>query len=195
MLQSRLIVYKQCTLNLNRLSFVSHRFVSYDPHESPTVPHHIHPKPTLSLTDKLPSSCRVLIAGGGIIGQSIAYHLSQLGEKDIVLIEKAKLASGSTWQSSGRVSNLQNTFIETHFTKYSRELYERFHREGHDIGFMNKGSLWVAQTSDRLHTLKRQYSITKALGVDCEILNIEKLKDKVPFIDPYEIWVDLKLFE
>lgn len=186
MLQSRLSFYGRCTLTLNRLSFNSYRSVSYDPHDSPTVPHHIHSTPTL--TEKLPSSCRILIAGGGVIGQSIAYHLSELGEKDIVLIEKAKLASGSTWQSSGRVSNLQNTFIETHFTKYSRQLYERLHREGHDIGYMDKGSLWVAQTSDRLHTLKRQYSITNALGVDCEILNLDKLKEKVPLIDPYEIW-------
>jgi L-2-hydroxyglutarate oxidase LhgO len=85
-------------------------------------------------------------------------------------------------------------------------LYERLHKEGHDIskisklkffsilafcflGFSEKGSLWVAQTSDRLHTLKRQYSIIKALGINCEILSVEKLKEKVPIIDPHEIWV------
>jgi glycine/D-amino acid oxidase-like deaminating enzyme len=50
----------------------------------------VHPTPTLALTEKLPSSCHILIAGGGIIGQSIAYHLSEIGVKDIVLIEKAK---------------------------------------------------------------------------------------------------------
>ena len=57
---------------------------------------------------------------------------------------------------------------------------------------MEKGSFWVAQTSDRLHTLKRQYAITKALGIDCEIWNVEKLKEKVPIIDPHEIWVNEK---
>jgi hypothetical protein len=45
-----------------------------------------------------------------------------------------RLASGATWQSSGQVSHLQNTFIETHFAKYSKQLYERLHKEGHDIG-------------------------------------------------------------
>ncbi len=57
------------------------------------------------------------------------------------------------------------------------------------IGFIEKGSLWVAQTSDRLHTLKRQYSIIKALGINCEILSAEKLKEKVPIINPHEVWV------
>lgn len=93
MLHHKLYFYAKCLLNThpyNRLLCISHRLISYDQHESPTVPHHIHQTPTLKLTEKLPSSCHVLIAGGGIIGQSIAYHLSELGVKDIVLIEKAK---------------------------------------------------------------------------------------------------------
>lgn len=90
MLQHRVLSYGQCILKIRSPSyffFIPHRSVS---HESPTVPHHIHPTPTLSLTDKLPSSCFILIAGGGIIGQSIAYHLSEIGVKDVVLVEKAK---------------------------------------------------------------------------------------------------------
>lgn len=73
-----------------RLSLIVRRLVSYDQHESPTVPHNNHSTPNLNLTDRLPSSCQILIAGGGIIGQSIAYHLTQMGVKDVVLIEKAK---------------------------------------------------------------------------------------------------------
>ncbi|CAF1452475.1 unnamed protein product [Adineta steineri] len=106
-----------------------------------------------------------------------------------ILYSSKKQTSGSTWQSSGQVSHLQKTLVETHFTKYSRELYERLHKEGHDIGFIEKGSLWVAQTSDRRHTLKRQYSTTKALGIDREILTHEQLREKVPITDSHEIWV------
>lgn len=93
MLQHKLFLYKPYFLKANsyyRLSYISRRLVSYDQHESPTVPHHTHSTPTLALTEQLPSSCHILIAGGGIIGQSIAYHLSKIGVKDIVLIEKAK---------------------------------------------------------------------------------------------------------
>jgi L-2-hydroxyglutarate oxidase LhgO len=60
------------------------------------------------------------------------------------------------------------------------------------IGFIEKGSLWVAQTSDRLHTLKRQYAIIKPLGIHCEIFNVDKIKEKVPIIDPHDIWVKNK---
>ena len=74
----------------DRLSCVLRRLVSYDQHESPTVPHHIHVTPELKLTETIPSSCHILIAGGGIIGQSIAYHLSEIGVQGVVLIEKSK---------------------------------------------------------------------------------------------------------
>jgi hypothetical protein len=93
MLQHKLFSYGQYFLKINshyRLSFISYRSISYDQHESPTVPHHIHSTLTLALTKQIPSSCHILIAGGGIIGQSIAYHLSEIGVKDIVLVEKAK---------------------------------------------------------------------------------------------------------
>lgn len=119
-----------------------------------------------------------------------------------------RLASGATWQSSGQVLHMQNSYIETHFVKYSRQLYEKLHKQGHDIGnerieekkgsivpiffpsgFTEKGSLWVAHTSDRLHTLKRQYATIKAAGIDCDIWNVEKFRDKVPLLDPQDIWV------
>lgn len=90
MLQHRLFSYGQYIWKIHSSSslfFIPNRSVS---HESPTVPHHVHPTPKLALTDKLPSSCFILIAGGGIIGQSIAYHLGEMGVKDVVLIEKAK---------------------------------------------------------------------------------------------------------
>ncbi|CAF4483286.1 unnamed protein product [Rotaria socialis] len=191
MLQHKLYFYGKFFLKTHsqyRVAYIARRTISYDQHESPTVPHHIHSTPTLKLTEKLPSSCHILIAGGGIIGQSIAYHLSEIGVKDVVLIEKAKLASGATWQSSGRVSLLHNTVIETHFAKYSRQLYEKLHKEGHDIGFHEIGSIWIAQTPDRLHTLQRQYSAMRALGIGCEILKTEKVVEKIPIINQQEIW-------
>jgi hypothetical protein len=85
-----MLQHKRFLNGYDRISYILRRLVSYDQHESPTVPHHIHANPTLALTDKIPSSCHILIAGGGIIGQSVAYHLSEIGVKDIVLIEKTK---------------------------------------------------------------------------------------------------------
>ena len=102
-------------------------------------------------------------------------------------LRPCRLASGATWQSSGQVSHLQNTSIESQFVKYSRQLYEHLHEQGHDIGFAQRGSLWVAQTSDRFHILKRQFATTKASGIPCEILDVDQLKTKVPIIDPHNI--------
>ena len=184
------MLLQQRSIHLRKPSlFLLRRFISYDQHESPKIPQHFHRNFQLDLTQTLPASCHILIAGGGILGQSIAYHLSQIGVRDVVLIEKAKLASGSTWQSAGQCAHIQNTLIQTHFVKYSRDLYRQLQSQGHDIGFSQKGSLWLAQTSDRLHTLKRQYAIIKALGINCEILNVEKIQEKLPMIDPHEIWV------
>ena len=93
MLQQKLFLYGQCLRrghSHEHVALVSRRLVSHDQHDSPTVPHNAHSSPALILTDQLPASCQVLIAGGGIIGQSIAYHLSEIGVKDIVLIEKSK---------------------------------------------------------------------------------------------------------
>lgn len=73
-----------------RVSFALHRFSSYDQHESPTIAHLINTLPVLNLTEQIPSSCQVVIAGGGILGQSVAYHLAEYGAKDVVLVEKAR---------------------------------------------------------------------------------------------------------
>lgn len=93
MLQHKLFSNGYYLFNNNpsyRISYIVRRLVSHDQHDSPTVPQQSHAQPKLTLTQKIPSSCHILIAGGGIIGQSIAYHLSDIGVKDIVIVEKAK---------------------------------------------------------------------------------------------------------
>jgi hypothetical protein len=74
----------------DRISLILRHLVSYEQHASRTVPQQSHSNSILPLTEKIPSSCHILIAGGGIIGQSVAYHLSEIGVKDVVLVEKSK---------------------------------------------------------------------------------------------------------
>ena len=90
MLQHHRYLKGHYLLNNKSILYILRRLVSHDQHGSPTVPHHTHTSPVLALTEKIPSSCHILIAGGGIIGQSVAYHLSAIGAKDIVLVEKTK---------------------------------------------------------------------------------------------------------
>ena len=77
----------------------------------------------------LPDSARVVIIGGGIVGCSTAYHLARLGWRDVVLLESAKLTSGSTWHAAGLVGQLRTSANITRLLKYSVELYGRLEEE------------------------------------------------------------------
>ena len=72
---------------------------------------------------ELPSQARVVIIGGGVIGCSVAYHLTKLGWKDVVLLERKQLTSGTTWHAAGLIAQLRATANMTKLAKYSQELY------------------------------------------------------------------------
>src|SRR5215813_10248560 len=103
------------------------------------------------MASDLPTETQVVIVGGGIIGCSIAYHLVQLGWKDVVLLEQNQLAGGTTWHAAGLVGRLRTTNVLTRINKYSAELYSRLEQEtGHPVGWKQVGSLIVATTDERL---------------------------------------------
>ena len=81
------------------------------------------------MTAALPTHSRVVIVGGGIIGCSVAYHLAKLGKTDVVLIERNKLTSGSTWHAAGLVGQLRTSANITQLLKYSVELYNTLEKE------------------------------------------------------------------
>ena len=82
---------------------------------------------------KFPLSTKVVICGGGLFGTSTAYHLAQLGYKDVILVTRDKLGSGTTFYSTGVVSIMRLSTSETIFTKYSASLYDKLQNEGHDL--------------------------------------------------------------
>src|SRR5688572_33066873 len=93
----------------------------------------------------LPTSARVIIIGGGIIGCSTAYHLAKLGWKDVVLVERHKLTSGSTWHAAGLVGQLRTSANITQLLKYSVELYNKLEAEtGLATGWKMNGGLRLA---------------------------------------------------
>jgi glycine cleavage system T protein len=118
---------------------------------------------------QVPSHARAVIVGGGIVGCSVAYHLTKLGWRDVVLLERRELACGTTWHAAGLVGQLRSSHNLTRLARYGAVLYERLEAEtGQATGFRRSGSIGVARTAERLVELKRGASMARCFGVEVE---------------------------
>ena len=127
----------------------------------------------------LPEQARVVIIGGGVIGCSVAYHLTKLGWKDVVLLERKQLTSGTTWHAAGLIAQLRATANMTKLAKYSQELYGNLEAEtGVATGFKRCGSITVALTDERREEIFRQASMARAFGVEVEEISPQEVKAK-----------------
>ena len=123
----------------------------------------------------VPSHARVVIVGGGVIGCSVAYHLTKLGWKDVVLLERKQLTSGTTWHAAGLIAQLRATANMTKLAKYSQELYGNLEAEtGVATGFKRCGSITVALTEERREEIYRQAAMARAFGVEVEEISPEE---------------------
>ncbi|SEW45868.1 4-methylaminobutanoate oxidase (formaldehyde-forming) [Cognatiyoonia koreensis] len=127
----------------------------------------------------VPSAARVVIIGGGVIGCSVAYHLSKLGWKDVVLLERKQLTSGTTWHAAGLIAQLRATANMTKLAKYSQELYGNLEDEtGVATGFKRVGSITVALTAERKEEIFRQAGMARAFGVEVEEISPDEVKQR-----------------
>ncbi len=114
---------------------------------------------------------RVVIIGGGIIGTSVAYHLTKLGCRDVVLLERRSLTSGTTWHAAGLVGRLRGSRTLSKLVRYSADLYARLEAEtGHATGWKRCGSLIVARGRERLTQLKRSAALGRVVDIEAHIL-------------------------
>ncbi|MBY5973422.1 FAD-dependent oxidoreductase [Ferrimonas balearica] len=128
-----------------------------------------------------PSSARVVIIGGGVIGCSVAYHLTQLGWRDVVLLERKQLTSGTTWHAAGLIAQLRSSKNMTRLAKYSQELYGELEAEtGVATGFRRNGSITVALTEARREEILRQAAMARAFGVEAEEIGAAEVKARYP---------------
>jgi 4-methylaminobutanoate oxidase (formaldehyde-forming) len=130
----------------------------------------------------LPSRARVVIVGGGIIGCSVAYHLAHMGWKDVVLLERDRLTSGTTWHAAGLIVTFGSTSeTSTEMRKYTRDLYARLEAEtGQDTGFRPTGFIEVAADRDRLEEYRRVSAFNRYCGVDVHEISPSQVKDLFP---------------
>ncbi|HBI29119.1 MAG TPA: hypothetical protein DDY54_05725 [Deltaproteobacteria bacterium] len=106
------------------------------------------------MTTPVPEHAQHVIIGGGIIGCSVAYHLTKLGRKNVVLLEQGELTGGTTWHAAGLVTQLRNSHTLIEIAKYGVDLYSQLESEtGQSIGFDQTGSITVARTEGRMDEL------------------------------------------
>jgi 4-methylaminobutanoate oxidase (formaldehyde-forming) len=130
----------------------------------------------------------MVVIGGGIIGCSTAYHLAAAGFTDVVLLERAKLTSGSTWHAAGLVGQLRSSANVTQLLKHSVELYERLEVEtGQATGWKRNGGLRLACNRERLIEIKRQATTAHSFGLEMHLLSPTEARELWPIMDSSDV--------
>jgi heterotetrameric sarcosine oxidase gamma subunit len=130
---------------------------------------------------ELPDRAQVVIIGGGVIGTSVAYHLTKLGLTDVVLLEQGQLSSGTTWHAAGLVGQLRASESQTRLVQYSTQLYAELEAEtGLSAGYKQCGGVTVARSEDRMIQLRRTAANAAAFNMECELLSPEQALEHYP---------------
>ncbi|CAG9855350.1 unnamed protein product [Phyllotreta striolata] len=147
---------------------------------------------TNTIISNLPTQAQVVIAGAGVVANSVAYHLIENGWNDVVLVEQGKIGSGTSNFGSGTLG-LFKPIEHRNLIWYSIKLYQKLQDEGYDLQMKQCGSINLAQTKDRLIALKRRMAYNIPTGLHCELITRDTLETLHPFIrtDDIEgaVWV------
>ncbi|MBA8927073.1 4-methylaminobutanoate oxidase (formaldehyde-forming) [Kutzneria viridogrisea] len=134
-------------------------------------------------TDRaLPARARIVIIGGGVGGTSIAYHLAKLGEREVLLVDRAELTSGSTFHSAGLVGQLRADPTLTRMNSYSAQLYRELQQGEHPPGWVECGGIRLACTPDRMAEVRRQIGWARAFGLPLEEISAEQARELFPLM-------------
>jgi 4-methylaminobutanoate oxidase (formaldehyde-forming) len=134
------------------------------------------------MTADLPSRARVVVIGGGVIGCSVAYHLAHLGWTDVVVLERDRLTSGTTWHAAGLICSFGSTsHTNTEMRLYTRDLYARLEAEtGQSTGFKPVGFIELATDADRLEEYRRVSTFQRHCGVEIHELSPAEVAARFP---------------
>src|SRR6187399_2897584 len=129
----------------------------------------------------LPGRAEIVVVGGGVIGASVAYHLTKLGKTDVLLLEQGHLSGGTTWHAAGLVGPLRATESGTRLVQYSADLYDRLEAEtGLATGYRNVGGVIVARTEERMVQLRRTAANAAAYDLEARVLTPDEAGELWP---------------
>ena len=137
---------------------------------------------------EFPSTARVVIIGGGVVGTSTLYHLAKAGWTDCVLLEKNELTAGSTWHAAGNVPNFAGSWAVMNMQRYSAAMYRTL---GQDVDYpMNyhvTGSIRLAHSKERMQEFERVAGMGRYQGLEMTLCAPEELKDYHPFLETHDL--------
>jgi len=140
------------------------------------------------MSGQLPTQARVVIIGGGIVGCSVAYHLCKLGWRDVVLLERKSIASGTSWAAAGLLGQLWSGSALTKLAVYGAELYARLEAEtGQPTGYQRPGSIRVAQTQARKSEFARSMAMAHAFGIPMEEISLAEARRMFPLLETRDL--------
>ncbi len=140
------------------------------------------------MTEEFPKEARAIVIGGGIVGCSTAYHLGQLGWDETVVLERAKLTSGSTFHAAGLVGQLRSNANITQLLGYSVALYDRLEAEtGQATGWKRNGGLRLACNQDRWTEVKRQATTAHSFGLEMQLLSPREAQALWPLMEVSDV--------
>jgi dimethylglycine dehydrogenase len=132
------------------------------------------------------SSARAVVIGGGVVGASVLYHLAKIGWRDVLLLEKSELTSGSTWHAAGGMHTFNGEANISRLQKYTIDLYREIEAaSGQSCGLHPNGGLMLAATPGELDSLKLICSRARYLGMETEMISLEEACRLNPLIDPH----------
>jgi len=135
------------------------------------------------MSEQLPASVDVVIIGGGVIGCSIAYHLTKRGITDVLVLERQQLTSGTTWHAAGLIGQLRASRQMTELAKYTSELLFQLEEEtGLSTGFKQNGSISVATNEERFEEQRRGASMAKSFGLEVDVLTPAEIEARYPLL-------------
>ena len=132
----------------------------------------------------LPDRARIVIIGGGVAGASIAYHLAQAGERDVLVLERDELTSGSTFHSAGMVGQLRSDPTLTRMNSYSVQLYRELEAGENPVGWRETGSMRLASSPERMQELRRQLAWAEVAGLPMQEIGPDDAVRLFPPLDP-----------
>lgn len=134
---------------------------------------------------QLPKHAKVVIIGGGVVGCSILFHLAKFGWKDVVLLERDELTSGSSWHAAGQIHTISSDPNISRLQSYTIDLYKEIEElSGHSVGLHITGGFYLASTPEWYDYLKRERSKARYMGLNQEFISPKEVAERHPLIDP-----------